>query len=122
MSLAELIAADNDAVFLNCSDFAEARSVRYDGERYDDVPMTLTRRKQHELVQLASEHTEGLHIADAVAHFSIRQVNGVLPKPGRWIEISDGEALGAAFFRQYRILVSDCEMGMVRLELEAVEE
>ena len=38
------------------------------------------------------------------------------------IEINDGFALGKPYFRKYTVVTSDCEMGIVNLELEAYDE
>ena len=65
----DMVARDNFGVFLNCDEFAEKRTVKYDGATYEDIPIVLSGLK------------EKFYVASSV-----------------------------------------CEMGMLRVELEAVDE
>ncbi len=96
MSFKDMVAEDIANVFLNTDEFAETHTVKY--------------------------HAEGIHKVTATAHISLSDLNGVIPKQKQAISIDDGEALGKPFFRRYNILTSDCEMGMLVLELEAFDE
>lgn len=58
----------------------------------------------------------------ATVYIALSDLNGVIPEQKQTISIDDGEALGEPFFNEYRILTSDCETGMVVLELEAFDE
>ena len=40
----DMVARDNFGVFLNCDEFAEKRTVKYDGATYEDIPMFSPRR------------------------------------------------------------------------------
>lgn len=122
MSFLEQAAADVANVFLNDGEFAERRSVRYEGERWDDIPVVLTKLKQWKRVQLATDHTEGLHQVGVIAHMAQADINGATPQVGRWIEISDGTAIGSTFFARYLIVTATDNMGMITLELEAIDE
>ncbi|MGN1118528.1 MAG: hypothetical protein ACI4RU_07930 [Acutalibacteraceae bacterium] len=120
MSFKGMVETDNKNIFLNCDEFAEKRTVKYDGETYTDIPVVFTKVKQSKKSVVGT--MEGVHIVSAVAHLSLSDLNDIVPEQHSWIEFSDGEALGRTFFRRYRILTSDCEMGMVLLELEAYDE
>ncbi len=121
MSFKEMIEADNQKVFLNLGEFAEKRTILYDGEVYDGIPIILTKIKEKERPIQAGE-VQGLHNVSAVAHMSLNDMHGVIPEAKQHIRISDGIAMSKPFFRLYRIVTSDCEMGMIVLELEAIDE
>ncbi|MGN0444242.1 MAG: hypothetical protein ACI4F5_06490 [Acutalibacteraceae bacterium] len=120
MSFKDMVETDNKSIFLNCDEFAEKRTVRYDGEIFKDIPVVLTKVKQSKKSVVGT--MEGVHLISAVVHISLSDLNGIIPEQHGWIDISDGEALGRTFFQRYRITTSDCEMGMVVLELEAFDE
>ena len=42
MSFRDMVAADNLNVFSNTDEFADPRTIRYDGETYNDVPCTIS--------------------------------------------------------------------------------
>ena len=73
-------------------------------------------------VATTGERIEGIHRISAVAHMALTDLRGNIPEQKRYIEISDGLSMGEPWFVKYRIAVSDVEMGMVRLELEAFDE
>ena len=125
MSFKEMVEADNKAVFTNAAEFAELRVVKYDGETYagdgEGIPVVLSQTKEMERPAITGK-MEGLHLVSATAHIAQADLDGVIPEQKQDISISDGEALGHPFFRRYRIVTSDCEMGMIVLELEALDE
>ena len=110
----DMVARDNFGVFLNCDEFAEKRTVKYDGATYEDIPIVLSGLKEKDRRQLMSDHAQGLYIVSSVLH-------GVQPERGQRIRINDQEG-GGGFFREFYIASSVCEMGMLRVELEAVDE
>lgn len=120
MSFTDTVMSDSRSVFLNTSEFAEKRTVKYDGEIFKDIPVVFTKVKQSKKNVVGT--MEGVHLISAVAHISLSDLNDIVPEQHGWIEFSDGEALGSPFFQRYRIVTSDCEMGMVVLELEAYDE
>ena len=121
MSFKESVENDIKSVFLNAEEFAETHSVRYDGEEYTDIPVVLTKTKENERPAVISD-VQGIHLVTAVAHIFQADMGGIIPEQKRYIEISDGSALGRPFYQKYRIITSDCEMGMLRLELGAYDE
>ena len=127
MSFADMVAADNRNVFLNCDEFAELHTVIYDGVTYDGedhsgIPIVMTRLKQSKTVVPVTDHVEGLRTVSALAHIALEDLNGTEPEEGAWIEISDGQALGRPFMRRYKIVTCGLAMGMLSLELEAKED
>lgn len=121
MSLKDVIAADVHGVFLDPDEFAERRTVRYDGETYPDIPVVLSGLKEKDRRQGAGDHAQGLYLVSAVLHCAVDDLGGVQPEKGGRIRISDREG-GGGFFREFYVASSVCEMGMLRVELEEVDE
>lgn len=126
MSFKEMVEADNKSVFLNASEFADIHTVKYNGITYEDIPILLTKTKEMKrpitMVGEFHDHMEGVHLVTATAHIALKDMDGVIPEQKQMISISDGEALGVPFFQEFRIATSDCENGMIVLELEAYDE
>lgn len=122
MSFKDMVEADIKNVFLNNNEFAETHTIKYDGETYEDISILLAKAKEMKRPVTVSDHAEGIHKVTATVYISLSDLNGVIPEQKQEISIDDGEALGKTFFRQYRILTSNCEMGMIVLELEAFDE
>ena len=127
MSFKESVEADIMNVFLNADEFAEKHKVVYndelfDGEDHDGIPIVLTKVKETKHTVIQTEGVEGIHKVSAVAHISLKDMNGKVPEQKQMISIDDGEAAGHPFFQKYRIATSDVEMGMICLELEAFDE
>lgn len=117
MSFKDMMHSDNKAVFLNSNEFADVHTIIYDGVQYSDIPIILTRVKE-----IDRPDVPGVHTVTATCHIAIEDLNGVVPEQKTHIKISNGEALGRPFFDKYKIVTSYCEMGMINLELEAVDE
>ena len=62
----DMVADDVHAVFLNLDEFAEKRTIRYDGEEYQDIPIVLSGLKEQERRQLQSDHVQGLYLVSSV--------------------------------------------------------
>lgn len=120
MSFKDMVAADLHNVFLNLGEFAERRTVEYDGERYEDIPIVLSGLKEKDRRQLVSDHVQGLYLVSSVLHCAIDDLGGKQPERGGKIHINDEE--GGKFFRQFYVVSSICELGMLRVELEAIDE
>ena len=120
MSFTDTVAADIHGVFLNLSEFAERRNIVCDGESYWNVPVVMTGIKEKDRRQVASDHVQGLYMATAVLHCALADLGGVQPEKGSYLRISEGER--GTFLRRFCVASSVCEMGMLRLELEEVEE
>lgn len=116
----DMVAADIHGVFLNNDEFAEKRTVRYDGGIYEDIPIVLSGLKEKDRRQLVSDHVQGLFLVSAVLHCARSDLGGKQPEKGTRIEINDRE--GGGFFREFYVASSVTEMGMLRVELEAIDE
>lgn len=121
MSFKDGVFNDVHGVFLNTDEFAEMRSVYYDDELYADIPVVLTGPKETARTQRREDHAEGLYAVRPVMHCALSDMGGRQPEKGARIAINE-RAGTDGFYRQYYILASDCEMGMLRLELEAIDE
>lgn len=123
MSFKDTVAADNMAVFLNDTEFADRRTVIYDGESYADIPIVLsgTKEKDRSVSAGSGDHGQGLYSATAVLHCALSSLEGNQPEQGMRIRINDEEG-DEGFFREYYVVSSDCEMGMLKIGLEAIDE
>lgn len=117
----DMVAADIHNVFLNTDEFAELRTIRYDGEEYVDIPIVLTGLKEQDRRQLQSDQVQGLYLVTSVLHCALSDLGGKQPEKGGRIEVNDEEG-GGGFFRRFYVASSVCEMGMLRVELEAIDE
>lgn len=121
MSFKDMVAADIKGVFLNLDEFAEKRTVIYDGETYEDIPIVLSGLKEQDRRQLDRDHAQGLYLVTSILHCALDDLGGKQPEKGGLIKINDEED-GGGFFRRYYVAASVCEMGMLRVELEAIDE
>lgn len=117
----DMVARDNQAVFLNLDEFAERRTVIYDGVTYADIPIVLSGLKEKDRRQLMSDHAQGIYLVSSVLHCALSDLSGAQPEKGQRIKINDQES-GGGFFREFYVASSVCEMGMLRVELEAMDE
>ena len=102
------------------------RTVRYDGMDYDGpehrgIPIVLTGLKEQDRRQLVTDHAQGLYLVASVLHCALDDLGGKQPEKGQRISINAEEG-GGGFFREFYVASSVCEMGMLRVELEAVDE
>lgn len=119
MSFKSMVEADNKAIFLNDSEFAERHTVKYDGNEYKDISVLFIRVKE---LDKKVRNMEGTYGITAVLHISASDIGGRAPEKGQRIAIDTGKALGKPFFSDFKIATSKNELGMVTLELEAYDE
>ena len=126
MTFREQVEADIHGVFLNADEFAEIHTVKYDGDTYEDIPVVLTKVKQSEHTVIPADTkyggVDGIHVVSVIAHIAQSDMDGRVPEQEQILCINDGFAAGLPYYRKYRIVTSDAEMGMLRLELEAFDE
>ena len=114
---------DNKSVFCNPNEFADLLHVVYEGITYNGpegngIPAVLTSAKDKDRRQLSDDHAEGIYRVNATMHIALSDLNGILPEKGSKLRISeDGD-----FYKIYYIVTSACQIGMVTLELEAMDE
>ena len=122
MSLRDIVESDNSGVFLSLDDFADLHTVVYNGVTYANIKILLTKRKQSEMSVPSADSMQGLYQVSAVAHISLADMDSNIPEQGQQIQIDDGTALGKPFFKKYAVISSRCAMGMIVLDLEAIDE
>jgi hypothetical protein len=113
----DMVADDIRNVFLDTDEFAESHNVEYDGKIYRNIPVILTGLKEQNRRQLENDHVQGLYLASTVMRCAAKDLKGNVPEKGTKIKINDGR-----FLRTFYIASSDCELGMVYAELEAIDE
>ena len=118
MSFREMVEADNLSVFSNLTEFADSHTVIYDGERYEAVPCVISQLKSKDRPIAASDHAQGIYFVTAIVHFPLGSLEGNIPEKGSKIQIDDE----TGFLHTYYVAQSGCDLGMVRLELEAYDE
>lgn len=118
MSFRDMVAADNLNVFCNTDEFADSRTVWYDGEKYENVHVVMTKLKEKDRTVAQKDHAQGIYLVTAIVHFPQVELDGHVPEKGALISITDDDA----FAHQYYVAQSGCDLGMVRLELEAYDE
>ena len=96
-SFKDAVQEDLNSVFLNLDEFAETHTVYYDGEEYSDIPI--------------------VYRVSRVLHCDIAAIGGKQPEQGCKLGIDEN-----GFVRSYYVASSVCEMGMLRVELEAIDE
>ena len=121
MSFKDMVDADNKGVFLNLGEFADKRTVKFDGDTFEDIPIILTGLKEKDRRQLVADHIQGLYLVSSVLHCAMKDLNGKQPEKGQRIQINDVEG-GGGFFREFYVASSTVEMGMLRAELREIDE
>lgn len=116
---------DIHKVFLNLDKFGEERTVIYDGVTYDGpnhegIAVVLTGPVEKDREQLKDDHVQGLHLVTHTLYCAKEDLGGKLPKQGKSIQVNT--RTGGKFFRKYYIAASADEMGMLRIELEEMDE
>lgn len=128
MNFKDIVRRDIHAVFLNLEELAEPRTIRYDGEEYPDIPVSLQDLEASDRQRLTaggfgrgrSDGAPGLHQVTGVLFCAVSDLGGKVPKQGNAIQISSRQ--GGTFFKKYDVGLVGNEMGMLRIELEGTEE
>lgn len=124
MNFKDIVARDIHAVFLNPGELAELRTIRYDGEEYPDIPISIQELEAADRQRLTasgfgrggSDGASGLYRVSGVLFCAVSDLGGKVPKQGSLIQINSCQ--GGTFFREYRIGLVENTMGMLRIELE----
>lgn len=116
----KMVQDDIKGVFLNHTEFADLHTIIYDGVTYENVRVVMSGIKESErktLVSTGGDRIQGLYLVTTVIHVALSDLNGVVPEKGMKLQINDGD-----FFREYRVASSVNDLGMIRVELEAIDE
>lgn len=128
MNFKDIVARDIHAVFLNTAELAEPRTVRYDGEEYQDIPVSIQELEAADRQRLSAsgfgrgghDGAPGLYQVTGIMFCAVSDLGGKVPKQGNSIQINTRK--GSTFFRKYRIGLVGNTMGMLRIELEGTGE
>jgi len=123
MGFKEMVEAANKDVFLNPDKFAEKRTVKYNGITYTDIPILLVKVRETDKPVVSGQDggPQGIFQVTAVLRCAQSDLDGKEPEQGQRISINYQEG-GGGFFSDYTVVTSSCDMGMLRLELEAIDE
>ena len=116
-----MLAADNKRVFLNTGEFASLRTIIYDGQSFVNIPVVLSGLREDERQQKAADHAQGLFLVKTLLQCALADLEGRQPQKGALLQINNQEG-GGGFFREFYIKEAVCEFGMLRLELEDMNE
>lgn len=117
----DMVSLDNEKVFLNLEEFGEKRTVIYDGGTYQDISIILSGLKEQDRNQTSSDHAQGLYRVTSELYLRVSDLGGRQPEKGQKIKINNKEG-GGGFFRHFFVASSVCEMGMLLVELEGIDE
>lgn len=117
----EVVQGDIGRVFLDDNAFADKRTVILDGETFPDIRVVLCSVKDRVREVPNDDHVQGLYLVTANLHCSVDDLSGKLPEKGQKLQINDREG-GGGFFQSYYVASSACEMGMLKIGLEAIDE
>lgn len=120
-SFKEMLAADNKRVFLNTGEFASLRTIIYDGQSFVNIPVVLSGLREDERQQKAADHAQGLFLVKTLLQCALADLEGRQPQKGARLQINNQEG-GGGFFREFYITEAVCEFGLLRLELEDMNE
>jgi hypothetical protein len=117
MSFKDMVSSDVRNVFLKADELAEPTDVIYGGVTYKDIPVSLQKLSQTGRSQNASDHSQGLYLVTAKAFIALSDMNGVIPEKSTRIKFGSG-----GVYTSYYVAASSCPVGMISLELEAIDE
>lgn len=117
----DMVARDIHTTFLNVDEFGEKRTVIYDGERYEDIPVVLDEVVQDSRTQMEDDHVQGLYQATDLLFCALSDLGWNRPEKGQKLLINDEEGSGG-FFHPYYVAKSTTENGLLKVWLEAIDE
>ncbi len=116
----DMVSRDNQRVFTNTNELGEKHTIMYDGHTYEAVPITMSAITQSKREQVTEDYAEGLYLVSAVMHCLACDLKGSKPERGERIKISDRAV--PQFFNEYVIASVADEFGLLRIELEVIDE
>ena len=113
---------DNARIFLNTAEFGEIRTIQYDGETYENIPVVLNGNRQTErhVTRPEQDHAQGFYSHFFILHCRLSDLGGNRPEQNAVLAINGKE--GGTFFHRFRVQSSNIEIGMLKVELEALDE
>ena len=122
MSFKDMIEHDIKAVFLNADEFAERRTVKFDGYVFEDIPINLHGLDDTKRDQRLTDHAQGLFRVSNVLHVASSDLGGHRPERGTRFYISAADEDGEEYFEVFYVASVYDQGGMFRIELEGVDE
>lgn len=119
LTFKDCVAADAFKTFLNQEEHAETRTVRYNGEVYENVPViedSMDEVSRSNSAIRRQDYAQGLLKREVTLFCAAESLGGVMPERGTYLEVSEGAS--ATVFHKYRVVEASKEVGMYRLELE----
>lgn len=116
-------AIEVEKAFLNPDEFADVRTVIYDGVTYKDIIVIEVgpkEGKRSSVVQMQHDFGQGLYKRSVVLYIAEKDLGGVKPEQGSHLSVNEEQ--GGTFFHKFRVVESTTEMGMYRMKLEEVDE
>lgn len=116
-------AAEIEKAFLNTGEFAEERTVIYDGATYENIHVVEVgpkEGKRSSVVQMQHDFGQGLFKRTIIMYCAEKDLGGVKPEQGSYLSVN--EKKGGTFYHKFRVVESTTEMGMFRVKLEEVDE
>ena len=98
-------------VFHNNSEFAENKTIYYDGQEYDNIPVVIDRSAK-ERNKTSSDKDPTLYSIDVTVYINLFDL-GFIPQKNHSIYIDDDE---------FKIITVKEEMGEIVIELEVLDE
>lgn len=119
-----MLVNDIHSVFLNLNEFGELRTIEYNGESYEDIPVVITREKvgkRHVASTFTvKDHAQGLMLDTVKVHVKRTSI-GELPELYTRLYINDTE--DPEFMHAYYVSAVRTDIGgMVIIELEEIDE
>ena len=122
----DMIEKDNETVFLNLEEFAERKTVIYQGKEYADVPVVMTGMRENRRGQTmrdgirirTADYASGLFETRTVLHMLASDLGNIQPEKGTLFSIRETDT----YSRDYYVFESKIEKGMLRLDLEGIDE
>lgn len=112
---------DNIRVFTNTNELGSRQTIRYDGQIYADIQVTLTKPTQCKRDSLSADHMQGVYHTTVLLNCIKADLKGVIPEQGSRLSIERKRGYNT-FFEEFTILAVNDEFGLLRMELEALDE
>lgn len=116
MSFKEQLAKDA-AIFMNNDEFGDTHDIKYDGKLYKDVLCTITRPKEVDRDPPANDHAQGIYKRTDRFHCARDAFGGLIPEQGTKLIVNYG-----GFWREFYIIKSGDDPGMINLDLKGLDE
>lgn len=122
MSFKDMIERDIKGVFLNADEFADLRTVKFDGYTFKDIPINFHGLDDTKREQRLTDHAQGLFRVSNVLHVASSDLDGHRPERGTRFYVSAKDEDNVEYFETFYVATVNEQGGMLRIELEGVDE